>query len=287
MQGRFARLECKSLFYPSCLGLHIYFNENNAVIQKFMENSSIKVLLVTLALTLTACSSTDEKIEKVPDKTAQALFVDARDKLDKGMYQQAIQILSAIDSRFPYGPISHQVQLDLIYAYYKASDPAQGVALAERFLKLNPDHPSIDYVHYMRALLRLSEEENFFQEFVGIDRSDRDPKPALDAFADFKTILTDYPESKYAADARQRMLGIKSRLAKYEIKVARYYMKREAWASAANRGRYIVEYFAPIPEVEEALEIMIECYSQLELDDLLVNAKQVLAANYPNNPLIK
>ena len=252
-----------------------------------MENLTIKAIIAALAISLTACSSTEDDIEKVPDRSAQSLFVDARDQLDKGMYQKAIDILSAIDSRFPYGPISHQVQLDLIYAYYKSGDTAQGVALSDRFLKLNPDHPSIDYVYYMRGLIRLAEEKNLFQEFAGIDRSDRDPKPALSAFSDFKTILSDYPESKYAADARQRMIGIKSRLAQYELKVARYYMKREAWASAANRGRYIVEYFAPIAEMEEALEIMIECYSELGLTDLLNNAKQVLAANYPDNALVK
>ncbi|MGJ8693708.1 MAG: outer membrane protein assembly factor BamD [Thalassotalea sp.] len=252
-----------------------------------MENLTTKVLLIALVLGLSACSSTGDDIEKVPDRSAQSLFVEARSHLDKGMYQKAIQVLSAIDSRFPYGPISHQVQLDLIYAYYKSGDTAQGVALTERFLKLNPDHPSIDYVYYMRGLIRLSEEKNLFQEFAGIDRTDRDPKPALNAFNDFKTILSDFPESKYAADARQRMVGIKSRLAQYEIKVARYYMKREAWASAANRGRYIVEYFAPIAEMEEALEIMIECYSQLGLNDLLTNAKQVMAVNYPKNKLLR
>ena len=114
----------------------------------------------------------------------------------------------------------------------------------------------------------------------------RDPSAAREAFNDFKTILTDLPQSKYAADARKRMIGIKSRLARYELSVARFYMKREAWASAANRGKYIVEYFSPSLEVEQALEIMIECYDNLGLMDLKTNAKQVLAANYPNNKLL-
>lgn len=278
---------------PACIlpfyakGFIFIFNKNKAVILKFMQNLTIKVLLIALSIGLAGCSATKEDIDKVPDRSAQSLFVDAREQLDKGMYQKAIQILSAIDSRFPYGPISHQVQLDLIYAYYKSGDADQGIALTDRFLKLNPDHPSIDYVYYMRALINLSQEKNLFQEFAGIDRSDRDPKPSLDAFNDFKTIINDYPESKYAADSRQRMIGIKSRLAQYELKVADYYLKREAWVSAANRGRYIVEHFSPSPEMEKALEIMIECYSKLKMTDLLTNAKQVLAASYPDNPLIK
>jgi len=251
-----------------------------------MEKLTIKIILIVLALVLTGCSSSEKEIDKVPDKSAQALFVDARQALDTGLYQKAIQILSAIDSRFPFGPISHQVQLDLIYAYYKSGNAAQGIALTDRFLRLNPNNPNIDYVYYMRALINVSTEENLFQDLAGIDRSDRDPSASREAFADLKRIIDDFPQSKYAADARKRMIAIKSRLAQYELAVARFYLKRDAYASAANRGRYIVEYFSTSAEVEEALEIMIECYGKLGLDDLKTNAKQVLAVNYPNNKLV-
>lgn len=251
-----------------------------------MEKLTTKIIFIALALVLAGCSSSVKELEKVPDKSAQALFVDARSSLENGLYQKAIATLSAIDSRFPFGPISHQVQLDLIYAYYKVGDSAQGIALADRFLRLNPNNANIDYVYYMRALINVSTEENLFQDLVGIDRSDRDPSASREAFKDLKRVITDYPESKYAADSRKRMVEIKSRLAKYELAVANFYLKREAYASAANRGRYIIEYFTPSPEVEPALEIMIECYDKLGLIDLKKNTMQVLAANYPNNSLI-
>ena len=252
-----------------------------------MQKLTIKIIILALSLGLAACSSSDKNdIQKVPDKSAQALFVDARTALDSGLYQKAIHILSAIDSRFPFGPISHQVQLDLIYAYYKSGNAPQGIALSDRFLRLNPDNVNIDYVYYMRALINISTEENLFQDLAGIDRSDRDPTASRAAFKDMQNILTDYPQSKYAADARKRMIGIKSRLARYELSVARFYMKRDAWASAANRGKYIVEYFSPSLEVEQALEVMIECYDKLGLQDLKINAKQVLAANYPDNDFV-
>ncbi|HCH68968.1 MAG TPA: outer membrane protein assembly factor BamD [Colwellia sp.] len=251
-----------------------------------MEKLTKKIIFIVFALVLAGCSSSEKELEKVPDKSAQALFVDARTSLDNGLYQKAISTLSAIDSRFPFGPISHQVQLDLIYAYYKVGDSAQGIALTDRFLRLNPDNPNVDYVYYMRALINISTEDNLFQDIVGIDRSDRDPSASREAFNDLKRVVTDYPESKYAADSRQRMIGIKSRLAKYELSVANFYLKREAYASAANRGRYIIEYFTPSPVVEPALEIMIECYDKLGLIDLKKNTLQVLAANYPNNSLV-
>ena len=127
-----------------------------------MEKLIIKIIFIALTLVLTGCSSSDQVLEKVPDKSAQALFVDARTALDDGLYQKAISTLSAIDSRFPFGPISHQVQLDLIYAYYKVGDSAQGIALTDRFLRLNPNNPNVDYVYYMRALINLSTEDNLF-----------------------------------------------------------------------------------------------------------------------------
>lgn len=249
---------------------------------------SIKVILTALTLTLVGCSSSDDvNIENVPNKSAQNLFSDARKALDDGLFQKAIQLLSAIDARFPFGPISHQVQIDLVYAYYKTGNADQGLALADRFLKLNPTHPNVDYVFYMKALINLSTEENLFQTMMGIDRSDRDPTASREAFEGFKRILTDFPDSKYAADSRKRMIDIKARLASYELSVARFYLKRQAWASAANRGRYVLEYYSPSKEVEEALEIMIESYEKLNLEDLKNNAKQVLAANYPENSLLK
>ena len=251
-----------------------------------MEKMTIKTVFLVISLGLAGCSSKVSDIDKVPDLSAQALFVDARSALDNGLYQKAIQILSAIDSRFPFGPISHQVQLDLIYAYYKSGDAAQGIALTDRFLRLNPNHPNIDYVYYMRALINISTEANLFQDLAGIDRSDRDPTASRDAFNDLKKVLDEYPDSKYAADSRARMIEIKSRLAQYELSVARFYFKRDAFASAANRGRYIVEYFSPSNEVEQALEMMITCYDRLGLEDLKRNAKQVLAANYPDNALL-
>jgi outer membrane protein assembly factor BamD len=252
-----------------------------------MEKMTFKMIFLMLSIALTGCSSAKKEIDKVPDKSAQALYADARESLDNGLYQKSIQLLSAIDSRFPFGPISHQVQLDLIYAYYKSGDTAQGIALADRFLKLNPTHPNLDYVYYMRGLIHQDMESNLFQDMVGIDRSDRDPSNASKAFNDLRKIIEDFPESKYAADARMRLINIKSRLAQYELSVANFYLERDAYASAANRGRYIVEFFSPSAEVEQALMIMVECYDKLKLADLKQNALQVLALNYPQNPLVR
>ncbi len=129
----------------------------------------------------------------------------------------------------------------------------------------------------------MDSDKNIFQEIVGIDRSDRDPSKSREAFDDFRKLLEKFPDSKYSADARKRMIFIKNRLAKYEIAVARFYMRRDAYVAAANRGRYILEYYPDSSQVQQALEIMVECYDQLNLVELKNNALKTLKLNYPES----
>jgi outer membrane protein assembly factor BamD len=138
----------------------------------------------------------------------------------------------------------------------------------------------------MRGLTNMEMDGNLFQELVGIDRSDRDPSNSRQAFNDFRRLIEKFPNSKYAADAQKRMLHIKSRLAKYEISIARYYMRRDAFVAAANRGRYVIEHYPDTRHVQEALEIMVECYDQLQLDELKNNTMKTLKLNYPESSFI-
>lgn len=246
-----------------------------------------KVLLTGAILVLAGCSSSpDDEDLVVANQGAHALYEDAKEKMKLGNFNAATATLSALDSRFPFGPLSHQVQLDLIYSYYKTSKTDQALATIDRFTRLNPNHSDVDYAFYMRGLTNMEADRNLFQDLVGIDRSDRDPSKSREAFEDFRRLIEKYPNSKYAADAQKRMLHIKSRLAKYEIAIARYYMRREAFVAAANRGRYVLEYYSDTKHVQQALEIMVECYDQLQLDELKNNAMKTLKLNYPDSSFI-
>ncbi|MCC2614750.1 outer membrane protein assembly factor BamD [Aestuariibacter halophilus] len=241
------------------------------------------VSLLTCLVVLGGCSSSPDDDEIViGNRGAEALYADAKNSLEIGNFNNAAQILSALDSRYPFGPLSHQVQLDLIYAYYKTGKTPEALATIDRFIRLNPNHSDIDYALYMRGLTNMDADKNLFQELAGIDRSDRDPSKSREAFSDFRRLLEKYPESKYAADAQKRMVYIKNRLAKYEIAIARFYMRREAYVAAANRGRYVLEYYPDTAMVEEALQIMIECYDTLGLEELKENAVKTLKLNYPD-----
>ncbi|TDF38644.1 outer membrane protein assembly factor BamD [Alteromonadaceae bacterium M269] len=248
-----------------------------------MNNKITISFIAVLPLLLSACSSSPDDDFVAQNQGIQVLYDDAKNTLRQGNFGIAAQKLSSIDSRFPFGPLSHQVQLDLIYSHYKSGSTDQALASIDRFVRLNPNHSDVDYAIYMRGLVNMDTDKNLFQDLVGIDRSDRDPFKAREAFEDFRRLIEKYPDSKYATDAAKRMSFIKNRLAKYELAVARYYMKREAYVAAANRGQYIVEYFSDSQHLEEALEIMIECYDRLELDALKENAEKTLALNFPQN----
>ncbi|GEA11920.1 outer membrane protein assembly factor BamD [Alteromonas sp. KUL49] len=238
-------------------------------------------------ITMTGCSSSDEEEQIiVANMGAQQLYDSAKQSMEVGNFSAAAQTLSQLDSRFPFGPLSHQVQLDLIYSYYKSGKPEEAIANIDRFIRLNPNHSDVDYAYYMRGLTNMESDSNLFQEIMQIDRSDRDPSKSREAFNDFRRLIQQYPDSKYAADAKARMLHIKDRLARYEIAIARYYMKRSAYVAAANRGRYVIEHYPDSTQVQSALEIMVSSYEQLGLTELRDNAMKTLRINFPDSEFI-
>lgn len=248
------------------------------------KKSSLLPTLMLCAAMLTACSASKPDI---PDDPPEVLYPQAQHSLEAGNYQKAITVLEALDSRYPFGPYSTQVQLDLIYAYYKNEDTAQAIANIDRFIRLNPAHPNIDYVFYMRGLTNMQADNNFLQSTLGMRRDDRDPSYARQAFQDLKRVVGSYPDSPYAADARARLVSLKNRLAQHDLAVADYYLRRKAWLSAANRGQFILTTYPDTAVVEPALVIMIKAYTHLQQPKLAEHARQVLAANYPDNPLAK
>jgi outer membrane protein assembly factor BamD len=232
-------------------------------------------------LGLAACSSAPEQdeIERVPNKSAQALYDDAKQTLDSGLYARAIELLSAINSRYPFGPYSRQVQMDLVFAYYQTGNTEQALAQIDRFIRLNPNHKNLDYMYYMRGLVNIKADENAFQDYFGVDRADRDANRTRVAFQDLSTLVNNYPDSAYVPEAKKRLVWLLNKMARYELKVAQYYFEREAYLAAANRGKYVVEHYSQSSYLNNALEIMAESYDKLGLSDLSEHARQTLKLN--------
>ncbi|MBE8168582.1 MAG: outer membrane protein assembly factor BamD [Shewanella sp.] len=251
-----------------------------------MNRVAKSVALTLFALALNACSSSPENDVVLNKASPDFLYSQARTSMELGNYGKAIRTLEALDSRYPFGPHKVQVQLDMIYAYYKIDDTASALANIDRFMRLNPTHSDSDYIQYMRGLVNMQADEYLFHDLLNIDRTDRDPKYSQDAFKDFGKLTKLYPNSKYSVDAQQRMQAVKNRLARYSIHVAEYYLKMNAWSAAAGRGQYVMESFSGSPSTERALEIMAEAYDELGQAALKDHVLLVMKTNYPKNELV-
>ena len=246
-------------------------------------NTCVKALLIafSLALTLAGCSSDDEKPQ---DMTEKELYEQAQEKLRDESFQLAVKNLQLLEARYPFGPYAEQAQLEIIYAHYRNFEPEAAIAAADRFIRLHPQHPNVDYAYYIKGLANYAEGEGFLDRFLPTDMTMRDPGAALQSFEDFRQLLYRYPDSPYARDAKARMVYLRARLARYEINVANYYFKRGAYLAAANRGRYVVENFPQTPATGDALAVMVQAYQLLGLNELADDSLAMLNTNYPDHP---
>ena len=245
-----------------------------------------RILYLTAAvLLLSGCWPWGHNKEEEDSKTSeQALYRSAQSSLRSGNYRDAIQKLQKLEARFPFGRYAEQAQLELIYANYMDYEPEAARSAADRFIRLHPQHPNVDYAYYIKGLAEFNKDRGLLDRFSFTDISRRDPTSLRQSFADFSDFLERHPDSEYAADARQRMIYLVDVLAKYEINVARFYMRRGAYVAAANRARNVVEHYSQSQSVPDALAIQIEANWRLGLPDAATDALRVLAANDPQYP---
>lgn len=242
------------------------------------------ILMIASVILLAACSSQEDQ---GPVNTTEKDFYEAAQKqLKNRQWEIAIDNLQALEANFPFGTYAEQAQLELIYAYYRNFEHEASSAAADRFIRLHPQHRSADYAYYMKGLASFTEGNGMFERFLPTDLTQRDPGAARQSFAHFSQLLARYPNSQYAPDARKRMIYLRNLLARYEIHVANYYLKRGAYIAAANRGRYVIENFQQTPAVPDALAVMVQSYHLLGMQDLGTNALMTLQSNYPKHPAL-
>ena len=251
-----------------------------------MKRSVTAVLVAALGMMLASCGWLDRKLDERRDWQAADWYRAAKEELDNGNWLGAVKLYEQLESKFPYGRFAQQAQLDAAYAYYKEGETAQSIAALDRFIKAYPNHQNLDYALYLKALANFKEDLGPMAGFLGgQDLADRDPKAARESFEMFKELVNRFPDSRYAEDSRARMDILVDSLARHELHVARYYLRRGAWLSAVNRAQDILVRFPGSPVRREALEILVEGYDRMGLPELRDDAKKVLAANYPSDPL--
>ncbi len=239
---------------------------------------------LALGLVLSACSSIKE--DKTAGWSPSKIYTEAKDESNSGAYDKAIGLFEKLEGRAAGTSLAQQAQIEKAYAQYKSNEPAQAIATLDRFLKLHPASPALDYALYLRGLVNFNDNLGIFGSFTRQDLSERDQKAAKESFESFKELVTRFPESKYAADSSQRMTYIVNSLARYEVHVARYYYSRGAYVAAINRAQIAVTDYQQVPAQEDALYIMLQSYDALGLTQLRDDTRRVMEKNYPKSELL-
>lgn len=232
---------------------------------------------------LTGCSSTPEQSDETSGWSAQKLYDEAREAANDGAWDKAIKLFEKLESRFPYGRHAQQAQLEIAYANFKQSEPVAAIAACDRFIRLHPNHPNVDYAYYLKGLANFNEDLGLFGYVSQQDVTERDPKSARESFEAFKELVTKFPTSKYAGDATARMKYLVNTLATHEVHVADYYLRRGAYIAAVNRAQDVLKNYAGTPATEDALTIIIRGYDALGMKDLRDDTERVMRRNFPNS----
>ncbi len=239
------------------------------------------VLAGLVAAGLSGCTLLPEKIDQTKGWSAAQLYSEAKDALNEGNYTKAIEYYDKLQARYPFGRYAQQAQIETVYAYYKDSEPDSAIAAADRFIKTYPRHPYVDYVYYLRGLVNFNRATGPLDRLMPPDPTRTDTSAMQESFGDFNTVVTRYPDSKYAKDARQRMLFLRNNLANYEVNVANFYYQRGAYVAAANRSKYVLEHYASSPAAPDALAVMTRAYAAMGMTELARDTLRVLQRNAP------
>lgn len=233
---------------------------------------------VLVAGLLAGCANTkdDPTAKWTPDR----IYTEARDEASSGAFDKAVPLFEKLEGRAAGTPLAQQAQLEKAYAQYKSGDKVQATATIERFLKLHPASPAIDYALYLKGLINFNDNLGMFSWLSRQDLSERDQKAAKDSFESFRELTTRFPESRYAEDSRLRMAYIVNSLAQYEVHVARYYFDRGAYVAAISRAQVAVKDFQGVPAVRDAMLILVKSYDALGMHDLRDDAQRVLTNTY-------
>jgi len=241
------------------------------------------IMIAFMLITVSGC----KKDRRINDgRPASEMYADAKKYMESQNWGRAIQSYQQLSTRFPFGRYTEQAQLELAYVYHKGGQPEAALSTADRFIRTYPSHPNVDYAYYIRGLTNYEQRVGFMERMMPSRVRDRDQTAARESFRDFDELVRRFPDSRYAPDARQRMVFLRNNLSFYELDVARYYLRRKAYVASASRARYALETYPGSPEMGNALEILHISYTEMGLPELAEDAMRVLVLNYPDHPYV-
>lgn len=245
------------------------------------------VLLVALVVAASGCSGIKgmfkdkDKNEGLP---VSQLYDNAHNSMEQGRWSTAVETFGRLIAQYPYGPYTEQALMEQAYAEHKAGKYDEAVSTIDRFIRTYPTHKNIAYLYYLRGLSNMSRNTVFLSKAFKLDMSTRDLQAPQQAYNDFSIVATRYPNSRYQADARQRMLFLRNEFARFELNTGLYYLQRGAWVSAADRATYLLETYPQTEYQNDAVALLGESYTRMGNATLAADAKRVLQQNDPQHP---
>ena len=240
-----------------------------------------KIILTLCALIILAgCGPAKDEVDPTADWSVEKFYLEARAELDDGNYLTAIEYYETLESRFPFGKYAMQAQIDVAYAYYKFDEPDSAITALDRFIKLHPRHPAVDYAYYLKGLVNFERGGTILDVIVNRDLSEFDRNLLLRAYNDFKLLTQRFPGSEYATDARKRMIFLRNELARSDFKIANYYASREAWVAVTGRTRFILLNYEGTDVIKRTLELQLKAYQKLGLEQLASDTQRIITLNF-------
>ncbi len=225
-------------------------------------------------------------IDETKNWSPERIYSAAKEELEGKNYQKAVSYYEKLESRYPYGRYAQMAQIEIAYAQWKDGNPEQALAAVDRFIKLHPESPNVDYAYYLKGRINFNEDLGIMGYIAPKDMTERDPKAAQEAFDAFRELVTRYPDSKYAPDARLRMNYLVNALAAAEVNVAEYYLRRGAYVAAVNRAQYALVNYPKAPAIERAFKVLVKSYDEMGLAELRDDARRTLDANFPGAKVV-
>lgn len=253
----------------------------------FSKNALLGMLLLVLFLALSGCSSFGEdEYDETAGWSVERLYQDGKEEMNAGNWTIAAERFTAVEARYPFGPFAQQSLINLAYVQWKQSEPEMALATISRFQRQYPNHPGSDYMLFLRGLILFTPPSSRLAFLSQQDPAERDPRALRESYAAFEELITRFPQSRYAEDARQRMNWLVNTMAEHQVHAARFYYERQGYVAAINRAQSVLTDYEGVPATEEALYIIMMSYQKLDMPDMSKDAERVLLANFPNTQLI-
>lgn len=244
--------------------------------------SPLAAALCVLSLLVAGCASTPA-VDRTATWSPNKIYSEAKDEANSGSYDKAIPLFEKLEGRAAGTPLAQQAQIEKAYAQYKGGEQAQALATLDRFIKLHPASPAMDYALYLKGLVNFNDNLGLFGFISRQDLAERDQKSAKESFESFKELVARFPDSRYTPDARLRMNYIVNALAQSEVHVARYYYSRGAYIAAINRAQSAIADYRDVPALEEAIYILYKSYDALGMTALRDDTRRIMEKSYPNS----